>query len=189
MLISPPSVTFICCVAPGVGVFYHGPAFFWHSYERHDRYFRSMVVFFLISLKAFLCTSDFEGGVYHRGLNSGKQPANADFEWSSDLKQQEVPGEEKHGWKASEKRKALPTSRSFGNCVCVSETTVVFAVWKGCSGLNSAIRFWHMALIGVNGSPLSASEGTAWPLLLVFTHYIFMLWHPWAGTISTAHSL
>lgn len=31
---------------------------------------------------------------------------------------------------------------------------------KGCLGLNSAIRFWHMAPIEVNGSPVSAYEGT-----------------------------
>lgn len=40
-------------------------------------------------------------------------------EQSSDLNQEEVPGEEKHVWKASEKCKALATFRSFGNSVCV----------------------------------------------------------------------
>lgn len=67
-------------------------------------------------------------GVFDRGLSSDKQPVNAACKGCSDLSQQELPGEEKHGWKESEKHKAFATSHSFGNGVCVSETTAWSAV-------------------------------------------------------------
>lgn len=167
------------------GFFNVDPASFWHSYERHDRYFRSRGVFcFLNNKKYFFCDFCGRGGVYGRGLSSDKQPVYAACKGASksSLMKKSIAGKQ-------EKNTKHLQPLTLGNSVCVSETTAWSAAWKGCLGLSSAIWFWHLAMIGVNGGPLYASEGTVWPFLLVFTHYIFVLWHLWAWSISTAHSL
>lgn len=53
MLISFPLITFICCVAPGAGIFFTMDLFAF-DYKRYDRYFRNTVLFFDIIESMFV---------------------------------------------------------------------------------------------------------------------------------------
>lgn len=98
------------------------------------KHFYVSLFFFYYFIYVFVCVC---ACVYVEGIGVVEEvieglavakSANAAYVQSSGLRQQEVPGEEKQGWKASEKHKTLATSCSFGNCVCFWDHSLIFCL-------------------------------------------------------------